>query len=363
MKKLTALLLILVIALSLGACTSDKDDDSPAADSAANQDTPPSGPVQNSRAVITAANAPNIKELMRTEIGVAHHVTIHPDGKIVASAKMFEPTITMWEIATGQPVGTHTLGTDALPMSGVLALAFTPDGHLLAVGNTSDHDRILLWDVTTNQTLLSVEQKTNPQQTPFTLDGRVLVVSAGGGLTWRDTAAGVIRGIPAHDSDIDSLALSADGTIAVTGEAPEVRVWNLATSTMLGEYTAEWSQVALSADGRLLALTHDSVENEEGSTIGGHVWIVEIATGAVPHVLTAGSASLLAFNPEGTLLATYGSRGMVYIWDVTTGAEVAQFQAEKGNQMERVDQLVFSLDGTLLATIDGDELLQIWGVE
>jgi hypothetical protein len=158
----------------------------------------------------------------------------------------------------------------------VHAVAFSPDGHLLATGLEDAGTQ--LWDSTTGHQLRTL----HPDAT-----------------FWSEMTG------PVH-----AVAFSPDGRLLATvGGDETVRLWDPATGqhrrTLTGHARGIWG-VAFSPDGRLLASASDDKT----------VWLWDPATGQHGGTLTghAGPVRSVAFSPDGRLLASAGDDGTVRLW-------------------------------------------------
>jgi WD40 repeat protein len=75
----------------------------------------------------------------------------------------------------------------------------------------------------------------------------------------------------------------------------------------------------------------------------------------------------VAFNPDGTLLASGGGAGIpgdpipdssIRLWDVASGRRLRTLEG----QILAVQNIAFSPDGTLFASVGGDGTIRLWGV-
>src|SRR5438552_334215 len=75
---------------------------------------------------------------------------------------------------------------------------------------------------------------------------------------------------------------------------------------------------------------------------------------------------IVAFSPEGKLLASAGSECTIRLWEVATGLEIHRIQTGK-NRIGQVYRLAFSPDGRLLVSshISGhqkEDSIRLWNV-
>lgn len=302
-----------------------------------------------------------------------------------------------YALEQGHPVSLPPL----VYQEGARAVAFSPDGRLLATG--TDDGAVQLWDPVTRVPIgdrLSTRGGM-VRSVVFSPDSRLLTsVDAGKPVRLWDTATGKpvgdLNGTPTGSTR--AVAFSPDGQVIATGEDDSsVRLWNSATQDPIRHLPLKGQgekivALTISSDGLLAA-----VEDRLG------VWLWNLGSKKGMHRLpgAAASATTIAFSPDGSLLAVGGLRGDVWLWSADTQKPIdkpisgiggpvralafspdACWLAVGGEDqtvwLERVDGsgetagtaltghldmvggMAFSPDGTLLATASRDQTVRLW---
>jgi WD40 repeat protein len=254
------------------------------------------------------------------------------DGKALTGSylgrdvKGYRGGIKLWDVTTGKECGVLQRQSPR----GVNHIALSPDGKILAAkefwrendGKVSKGN-IALWDVATGKILRDLDI-TDPGSMAFAPDGKTLVISTGEGMQLFDVATGKKRGKLGDDKvSLFALAFASDGkTLAGCDLQGNVHLWDVVRGVEKaclrhgGPAKARSLALAFAPDGKALAVgvgpgnayviepgeivLWDLATHEKRLTLRGHV----------------GDIWALAFNGDGSLLASGGVDNTVKLWDI-----------------------------------------------
>lgn len=233
-------------------------------------------------------------------------VAIAPDCRTIVTSS-WDGTVKLWD-----PAGNERLSLTGIT-SGVDAVAIAPDGQTLAA--VGRHDKLVrFWDTATGKNKRELKgHELGLLCVAFSPDGKLL---ASGGIDktvrlW-DLAAGKEQQVlPGALDTVNCLAFSPDGgTVAWSGQDKVVRLWDVVAGKSKGEFKGPTQPVhvlAFSPDGTQLAVGSDD------RTV--RFW--EVATGKEKGHLDAQTAVHgLTYSADGQWLVATGSDGRCGVWKV-----------------------------------------------
>ncbi|MDJ0589135.1 MAG: NB-ARC domain-containing protein [Pleurocapsa sp. MO_226.B13] len=273
-------------------------------------------------------------------------IAFSPDGELLATGDTNGES-RLWRVADGQLLLT-------LPgVDWVRSVAFSPDGHLLASGG--DDYTIYLWDVQTGKCLKILEEHTGRVcSLMFSPDGHTLVSSSEDRTLrlWDVCSGECLKVLEGHTQPIWSVQFDSQGKQLVSGgEDNTVKLWDVPTGkclkTLSGHTNWIWS-VAFSPDGQLVASgSHDRT-----------VRLWDVDTGQCLKTLTGHTNWIwsVAFSPDRQSLASGSEDRTVRLWDVDTGQCLKILEGHT----HRVWSVAFSPNNKILASGGEDQTVRFW---
>jgi WD40 repeat protein len=328
-------------------------------------------------------------------------VAFSRDGNRLTTASE-DFTARIWSVVTGRTLITLAGHTSTVSWAG-----FTPDGERIATASADSTARV--WDARSGRLLLTLAGHTNPIEgaafdrtgaTLFTAswDGTVKIWDAstmhaesirglafkpGNGellatasadktvklwevasdrdTTCADMTSGTLKAagqpLRGHNDSVGSVAFSPHGDLLATASDDQtIRLWKVGSSQMVTTLSGHRDiikDVDWSADGKLLATA---------ASDGVIIW--EVPSGRIVHRLVQThpvQVNSVAFDPEGTSLASADDNGTVAIWDVTSGQMKTSFTLH-GSPISKVAFSPGQGSG-LLATAGLDKTARLWDAQ
>ncbi|MEV0326875.1 trypsin-like peptidase domain-containing protein [Micromonospora echinospora] len=333
-----------------------------------------------------------------------------PDGRHVIAGLNRSRSVQWWRVIDGAAIRSFVGHTEA-----VGSVGFSRDGHTVL---SSSLDRsAILWRAQTNV----IDQSHEPSRLAFSPDGALLAFTRGKAVSlWDMAKQSVVREL--NPGVVHSLSFRPDGGgLATAGADGRVLLWNTTSwqhgrPGIIGDGVTPLS-ARYSPDGKVLVATggpsldavtsgkatapftywlmrwnladsdvapiwvnykvDDASKNPypsgevtfspDGKSIAipmsnGRIELREARTGKLVHTLDGnhGFATTVAFNGNGTVLASGGSDRNVRLWDVATRRQIGTTLSGHNGSIRELAFLPNS--GTLASVSDYDVSLRLWDV-
>jgi polar amino acid transport system permease protein len=208
------------------------------------------------------------------------------------------------------------------PGGSVLAVGFAPDGATL-IAATGD-GLVRAWNVADDAVIQEFDLGAGPQADVALSDNReVLAVLGEDGAirVWDVAAEQEVQSFGPGEGPRLAVALNADGTLVAAGEGTGVQVWDVQSGDLVQ------TLAAYCEDGT--GATQEACEEADEDWLGHEQEV-----------------TVLAFSPDGQILATGSADSTVVFWDLETG----EAPWSSVGHWDDVTAMKFSEDGAFLLT-------------
>jgi WD40 repeat protein len=160
----------------------------------------------------------------------------------------------------------------------------------------------------------------------------------------------------AHVALIESLALSPDGRLLVSGSFQEVVIWDVKTGQLrrrLSGFSHSVVALAFSWDGKML-VTGGGPPGE-----GGEIRVFEADSWKLTTEIKNGHSDTVygvAFDPGGKLLATCSADKAVKVFQLSSGRLVKSFEGHTNAVMD----VAWQREGQVIVSAGSDNAIRVW---
>jgi WD40 repeat protein/serine/threonine protein kinase len=297
--------------------------------------------------------------------GPGEAVAFSPDGNLLASGD-FTGKVEIRDRESGEVLHTFQVGKE------VHTLAFDPQGQQLAVGGSEP--RILLFDAQSGEENAILQGHTDAVlSVAYSRDGKQLVSSGYDNTAriWNLASGELVQILRGHNWWVWSAEFSPDGQRIVTSSQDgKAIVWQINVEGEFepltefaqhrgpvyeAQFSPDGSRIATAGyDRRVLLWNPDEIQPVDiARRLNGEP---DLPAPFVELGAHHGPARCLSFSPIGDSLASGGEDNVVRIWDINLGRQ----RTELRGHASPVRDCAYSNDGQWLSSVSKDHQIKLW---
>jgi WD40 repeat protein len=271
-------------------------------------------------------------------------VAFSPDARMLASGGA-DNTVRIWESPVAGPLREFA---HASALGGVIV---SPDGARVA-GSGAD-GTVLVWNAADGKQLFKVSAAAPVKSLVLSSNGQLLATGSGDGTVhfWNATNGQDAGSLLASIGPANSVLLNSNGSRAYTaGDDGQIRIWRLPLPKprTLPPHADVINSLALSSDGQLLI---SGGQDKSLRTLD-----FQSGQGARQFAGAASAITSTAISPNKAIVAAGCADGKLLVWNFGNGKLLNQRQAHSG----ALTGLTFHPNGTQILTAGSDGLLKLW---
>src|SRR5947208_6368144 len=276
-------------------------------------------------------------------------IAFSPNGKLMSGS--YDGAMHLWDLRTGTQLSRpQTRG------GGILTLAWSTDGHLLASGGLDSVIR--LWDAEQGALLQELHGQRDQVNKPAFAPATTLLASGSSDQAvklWEVETGACRTTLEGHTGAVIGLAWAPDGrTLASASYDTTIRLWDSQSwqcrHILQGHRDAVTSLAFMPGRDRLLSGSFDRTVR---------TW--ELMSGQNVRTMQGYALALfaLAWSPDGRFLLSGSSEATLTLWDVTTRTPVQVLRGHK----QQVYAVAWSRAAYRIASGSSDQTVGIWDAQ
>lgn len=257
---------------------------------------------------------PDGKPAKASHISIVESLAISPDGKMLASGSFQE--VRIWDTLTGAELKKLEGFADR-----VVALTFSPDNKLIATagGAATEDGEVKIFDVTTGKQTLEVKGAHSDTAfgVSFSPDGKMLASCGADKFVkiFEMPSGKFIKSFEGHTHHVMDVGWKNDGKFLVScGADNAIKVWDFEKgeqSKTIAGHTKQISRL------QFVGVTPTFLTCSGDKTL--RLWNADSGSSVKTFPVSDDFLYALASSVDGTLVATGGESGLIYVYNNTTG--------------------------------------------